>query len=46
MPPLVPVVVRPMVPEVVTGWPVTLKMLLAGTLNPTLVTVPEPPPRH
>ena len=44
MPPLVPVVVRPRLPEVVTGDPVTPRMLLPGTVSPTLVTVPEPPP--
>ena len=40
MPPLVPVVVRPRLPEVVTGEPVTPKIEVAGTVRPTLVTPP------
>ena len=41
MPPLVPAVVNPKVPEPVTGLPVAVKMLVAGTEKPTLVTTPE-----
>lgn len=40
MPPEVPVVVSPRVPELVTGDPVTPKIEAAGTLSPTEVTVP------
>jgi hypothetical protein len=39
-PPLVPVVVNANVPVPVTGDPLTPKILDAGTLNPTDVTVP------
>ena len=42
MPPLVPAAVKPSVPEVVTGEPLTVK--IAGAASATLVTVPVPAP--
>lgn len=37
-------VVKPRSPVVVTGLPVTPKMLVAGTVRPTEVTAPDPDP--
>ena len=45
MPPLVPVVVTAIVPEVVTGDPVTAKIDVAGTEMPIEETPPAPPPQ-
>jgi hypothetical protein len=44
IPPLVPVVVSPIVPAVVIGDPVTPKIDEPGTVIPTLMTDPPPPP--